>query len=318
MNCTLVVPHTVLDCVTSPGAGRQLQFQVRCGCCDLCSSISISLSRQVIVDGLNSSAPESQCVHAWVRWSTCVNRIVARRYEAPQIISISDAPLTARGVVGWSTLGGQRITISGRNFGGLPEYIDQMWYGVSQQYVLPLSRRAGEPGCTLAVPHVAIVCTTLPGVGAGHGWFVNVLDQVSNPSPVPFSYMAPNVTGAVYVEDAIAGVHAVATTGGTIRLVGFDFGRRSDGLELRVALGPAKVSAPVLYLACADGVGITVDYCVEFAVPAGDGIVREMQLAVGGQLSQPVWFSYADPRIRDMVVTQVRIPVVQCWRVRWW
>ena len=115
------------------------------------------------------------------------------------------------------------------------------------------------------------------------------------------------MTGHVrrYVENPVAGTGAVATVGGTLQLMGNNFGRFSDGLALFVALGDEKWMAQMPFVDCTSSIGTYVaDYCIELSVPAGDGMHRQFYIVVGGQQCGFLEFSYADPVVQDLVVVQ--------------
>ena len=273
-DCVIAEPHTRLHCLTSEGVGAGLGFSV-------------------VVDGQASSVPRTT-------------------YLPPSNVSIVGLQTT-----GYSTRGGQPMVVTGSDFGTVsPRYLETVTFGDDGEYFLR--------NCAMQADHVRVACEMPAGVGAGHRLVVTVEGQASTPSLQSFSYRPPVILGVVWMRETVTpGVDGVTvdylpvgglpTTGATLRVVGTDLGTLGDGLEVFTGEEAAtKALLPKVYeeVSCTfdelDSVPLDA-YCLQFQVPPGDGLAREVAVEVGGQSSTAAgaWsYSYGDPFIEERIVQQ--------------
>ena len=131
-----------------------------------------------------------------LRWVVTIrgqeSEAATTNYAPPVILKI-----TGPGAEDANTEGGQLVIIEGENFGPSPvlgveppggEYLERVTYGwQGTEYI--------ADKCVVKT-HKTIHCTTVPGVGAGHQWFVLIKGQISAPlakSVARTNYMRPSV-----------------------------------------------------------------------------------------------------------------------------
>ena len=229
--------------------------------CNLPSGISTVLTWTIVVNGQTSAETSSS----------------SSPYDPPFITALSGA-----GVRGASVYGGDTINITGGNFGpplartaaGAP-FLEWVKYG-------PTGVEYTAKSCKVIVGNV-ITCLTAQGVGANLVWRVRIHGQDSAPSVVVSSYAAPNITAMV------------PSVGGN-----------TDGTTVVTLHGTniATFATPVV-LFNGDAVPCTVTLrdVVTFLAPEVANMTRAtfpVQVGVGGQFSQQVLFTYADPFIHSV------------------
>lgn len=153
--------------------------------------------------------------------------VSASRYTTPAITQVAPA------VSPLSTRGKQAVLLRGLNFGpsGLAGLV--VTYGPLGEQ----GRRYTARNCSVdvAAPHVAVVCTTISGVGANHVWRVTVGGQESAPSQDVTSYVAPTV-----VSVTGPGTFQAKTNGGqSVTISGQELGAAADTAgRILVTYGP--------------------------------------------------------------------------------
>jgi cysteine-rich repeat protein len=332
--CTMVEPHSAIECTTPEGAGKDLRFQV-------------------MVAGTVSASPRTQ-------------------YAPPTLTGVrmeGSSGGFASALSGLSTRGGQRVEFSGVNLGASQavsgfSYLDRVAIGT---YILPASLCNGSSVTSLE--HNRLTCVTPTGVGSNHMVDVTVGEQSQDAASISLSYAPPLLLALVLQPPArdVAGAPAgygtpvpprsytgIPTTGGTLRIVARDLGRAIDGLSILVGVDAvSKQASPLTFaeLPCEGSGGnshassvmvpaqwrpsfeaafpIPADpaaiadagpyprgtafpvtafarglYCADILIPAGDGSARPVWAESGGQVSNVLSWSYAPPFIRDLVVIE--------------
>jgi hypothetical protein len=274
--CTVVVPHTQLQCVAAPGSGAGLAWEV-------------------LVGGQWSAVP------------TAPNTTAS--YAPPTVTGLSGDQLLSL-----STFGNQVVTLHGVNFGPAVAPGDTLRaVGLRAVYADGAFTAAG---CTVTVPHLAITCTTAPGTGRGHGWRVVVAYQSSPEYFHDFGngeagtrYAPPTVASFRLVAAPLAPVTALATEGGEgIAIVGRNFGpsiatlssvaytsAAEGGVTFAVDVGACAMSVPHEEITCA-------------TVP-GAGAGMQWLLVVDGQVSTNPSTAYAPPEVHGVVAAAPGVDV---------
>ena len=182
----------------------------------------------------------------------------AATYAAPAVTLIDGATLMA-------TQGGETVVVNGTNFGHVSEVAVAAVYGPAGD-----RGRYAPTECHVTVSHVQIQCTTVPGIGAGHGWTLTVAGVDSTVSSAETAYKAPTV-----VDVSGPGADDATTQGGElVYLAGTSFGTASM-LPPLVTYGPpsdphryeatgCRVSAPHSQIECSttEGTGTGLHWTV--------------------------------------------------------
>jgi len=149
---------------------------------------------------------------------------------APPVISSFDGATTEA-----ATVGGDSVGINGLNFGADAARINVTYALTLRQDVPRVANAAGRnlsmpqvlyhPAmCSIATPHTRLLCTVVPGAGAGLSWSMTVDGQ---PSSVPLTaYAAPSIATLTVLSQATGTpVTAASTDGGdTLVVSGANFG----------------------------------------------------------------------------------------------
>jgi len=161
VGCMVTKPHTEVTCRTAPGIGRDYTWTLHVG------------GRASVFDG--STMPDGA-----FRVSS---------YMRPVVMAVGGP-----GAFGGATEGGQEVYITGREFGPrTPVDSDDVraWYGADP--LDPATRREAG-GCRVSVANLQITCTTVPGTGKDHSWYVEVGEQPSNVNDAKTFYAPPVLT----------------------------------------------------------------------------------------------------------------------------
>jgi hypothetical protein len=168
-------------------------------------------------------------------------------YAAPQVFQFSGA-----GAVDADTSGGEDVVISGRNFGPMDAYTNNLLsvnYGVVLQEggaaflaTIPFVRYIAA-ACSVTVPHIELTCRTQPGAGNAMDWKV-VVDSQASANPTT-SYHEPLVDTITLTDGvtAVSGASAADVDGGQTLFLNGDFfgpvtyGNTSKSLLQRVTYG---------------------------------------------------------------------------------
>ena len=277
--CEVSVAHVEIACLTSWGVGAQLPWEI-------------------VVDD-----------QASVQSTTS--------YGPPEVTVI-----TGDGAANASTLGGQTFTLSGKNFGpcrgcsvaaareaaraggaisaSSENFLDRVSYG-------PYGTQYAPVDCHVSVPHVEIVCTTVPGAGRLLAVMMGVGGQVMWPDlrdtseNRTISYAGP----AIFSWEPLQG-----TTFGGYRVV---LRGRSLAESSTLLFGGREVTDKL--------VDKLHNEWVEFTVPPGQGeavplqVVFESERVECRQSSNVMDYAYRGPRIERIVTqedTYSRCSVEEC------
>jgi hypothetical protein len=241
---------------------------------------------------------------------------------------------TGRGAADASTDGGDDVYING-DFLSVQRFLDKVTYGPSGSEYNP------TPSCNVSVPHRQIRCTTLPGHGRRHSWFVTVGGQTSALGTVSTSYALPQITRLTPAFGYTSGVGVVlngtdlgvcppsgASTAPCNQpsiVVKFNDGTAGDrppqgdidAHYAAVAAGsPAGYKASVLtWLARMQTLLPTAFlwygrslHGLQVALPQGYGINREVIVVVGGVLSNIALFNYSRPALGNLAPDRQGVP----------
>jgi hypothetical protein len=199
--CKVTQDHHVIECMTAPGAGKDLQWRV-----EVDSQISI-------LQSTNYAPP-----------------VILEILQADKVDMGLDFP-DPRAVRGLRTEGNERITLVGRNFGP-----DDMTDILLLKVTYGPTGSEYECSDPQATTHQTVECTTAPGVGGKLAWKIYVHDQNSTVTSWTTQYNMPELKKLVYPIDATAAgaLESVRAAGGTaeistsgtetIRIWGHDFG----------------------------------------------------------------------------------------------
>lgn len=140
-----------------------------------------------------TTAPGVGANHAWrvvVGGQTSEWSAATTSYLPPVVFAVG-----GEGAFGGSTQGGERVIVSGDQFGPAGDAsITSITYG-------PAGLRYSAQNCSVTQAHRTIECVTAPGTGKDHSWFVTMDGQRSVNFPANSSYGPPFVThfsGAAY------------------------------------------------------------------------------------------------------------------------
>jgi hypothetical protein len=208
-SCYVAKAHTTVHCVTAPGVGRKLYWNVKVG-----------TSAGALKTGLYQAAPAS--------------------YERPRVIGISGA-----GAFRASTEGNQPLILSGSSFGpstfAVPtngdvapsQYTPMVYYGPSTQPMRYTASNCRVDGDS----HGRIVCNTVAGTGSGFVYtavlaaFDSAAYKPDGPLGASAGYAPPVVSS--YSGDGEGNTPKGSTEGGDlVEILGKNFGPAgSSGLE---------------------------------------------------------------------------------------
>jgi hypothetical protein len=262
LNCTIVVPHTGIDCYTAPGGGGSMLWTVQ-------------------IDGQ-------------------LNRDPVASYGAPQIFSLARVGAAGQvapvGPAGLPTAGNVTLLVSGANFGPASSAGPLgSGRGPLVQYVRVLSQVQEVPVASFTVlNHTALRVVVGPGIGKNLTLRVGVAGQGSTSAAgATLDYLPPVVTGVTPSRgpaNAAGGVYAVVVSGVNLGL--------SAGASVSVIVGnPEDGSAsgpvPATPLFPPGGVGQPLEQ-VSFLMPAGFGTRRAVRVLVYPPL-HPELASASDP-----------------------
>ena len=137
-------------------------------------------------------------------------------YASPNVVSFSSDSSGLTVEAGLSSSGNQSIYISGTQFG----LVSQSSVALRNVTFGPTGLEYTARDCRVTVDHTQIVCTTVPSVGGGLRWQVNIGGQISK-TPTT-STETPKISGIVLLGPMI-------TDGGTdLFVVGSNFGTLND------------------------------------------------------------------------------------------
>ena len=209
----------------------------------------------------------------------------------PVILSIAGP-----GAVDASTDGGDIVVLTGTYF-ATNAFLESVTYG-------PGGSEYTAAGCAVTANHTQITCRTVAGTGRKLRWTVTVRGQTSSPSSQTTSYAAPAIV-------AIAPASGTTDGGVTLALRGSDFGLAAptSRFDIRVnalgvpapsssdltahwaavRLGDVGLPAVVAWIAglvrpyeTSRAVVSRGNHTVEFTLPEGFGVGREVFLVVDG------------------------------------
>ena len=285
VNCSVTVAHTQVSCMTGPGAGSGLRWELT-------------------IDGLLSSD-------------------VTTSYESPTLVDFmfkdTGVAFSSGGVLAHSQ-GGQSLILNGSNFG--PDFAYQMahvplitdafldWVrmGPSSQ----LGSDYYEVKDCVVVSHDSIECTSRASTGGPYYWFVSVRGQVNEhtTSHSAFHYQSPHIDRldagsrlteagqSVALSRTITGtapLRSTAADGEIIRIVGSGFGILDEFANHTVLFGDLEIPPSDMWYDAAEDKEV-----IEFVKPGGHGSGHRLIVRVSNLLSLPKYsndltFAYAAP-----------------------
>jgi hypothetical protein len=190
--CVMVTAHTSLQCITSPGIGKNLSWAIT--------------------------------VHAETAQTSLPNHAEGS-YAPPSLYSIQSTK--GRDVQQGVTSGGDKIIIDGKNFGpkGMTWNVPTLNYG-KVVGVGATEERFNAKSCTVTSDHVRIECNTAEGAGFAHLWEVLVGGQLNTPATTGYSIPEiHNITGA-------GSTRADTSGNQWVHLHGINFGPPTTGINL--------------------------------------------------------------------------------------
>ena len=161
-NCIMVTPHTALQCITSPGIGKNLTWTIT--------------------------------VHAQTAQTSLPNHAEGS-YAPPSLYTLEN--IKGTDVHQGATVGGNHIVIKGKNFGpkGQVWNLPKLTYGKATETGKTKQRFAAEK-CAVTKEHVTIECETAQGAGFAHLWEVLVGGQLNTPATTGYTQpVVLNITG---------------------------------------------------------------------------------------------------------------------------
>jgi hypothetical protein len=265
--CTVVTPHTAVECVAAPGSGAGLVWEL-------------------LVGG---------------QWSdVAAGDNTTSSYAPPVVSGVSGDQLLLL-----STTGNQVVTLHGDNFGPVVEPGDHMRrLGIGAVYA---NGSLTAMNCAVTVAHLAMTCLTAEGTGTGHGWQVVVAYQSSSQyfhdfgnGVVGTRYAPPLVSSFRMIGAPLTPATALATEGGEgIVIVGRNFGPTVATL-MSVAYSSSSgggMTFEVDTRACFMPVPHEEVVC---ATVPGAGAGMQWLLVVDGQVSTNPFTSYAPPEVHGL------------------
>ena len=192
-------------------------------------------------------------------------------YDPPTVTSFQSPSGTTSG---FSTLGGQYITIYGTNFGPNAPTVN-----------------IGSGACTPVISHTdsSVICTVPAGQGSNLDIAVSASGQsalLSTYTRNLFTYNSPTVTAVAYTSNVTAG-------GQLITLTGSNFGTTGSSASATITIGGATCSNVAV-----SSIGST--YTATCTAPAYSGSTLPVQIRVSGlssNTSTSPTFTYAAPSI---------------------
>jgi hypothetical protein len=232
--------------------------------------------------------------HRWVIKIDGQNSTVSTTsYDRPSVESI-----TGEGAEDALADGGQRVTITGKNFGPSQGKLESVTYGPSGQEFVAVN--------CVYVSHYVIECDTSPGLGGELKWLVTVDEQTSDLSTVTTNYKRPT---ALRIEEN----YGMTKGGSTHRIIGDNLGVNvmsafvevlfdTDTIELAPGVIRSIVGTSSSYLIGRNSDG--TDY-VDFSLPQMLKLhqMKTVELKVGHkvfnveQFSNDLAFNYNEPFI---------------------
>jgi len=147
-SCVVAAANSVISCLTAPGVGKDLVWQV---------SVYGQASARLTTD-LTSYAPPTTATFT----GPGSDQALTQGYQ--QVVIAGACNLSG---VYWRSSSSSR-TAAGINFGPDGTPIDVATYGPGN------GTEFTSPGCVLTVPHKEVVCNTSVGAGAGLNWFITI------------------------------------------------------------------------------------------------------------------------------------------------
>ena len=201
VGCAVTDAHVAITCTIPFGAGARVSWVVA-------------------IAGLSSSSPSTS-------------------FAAPRVSAVA-RPGNAS-LLGFATLGGEPVVITGSNFG--PSWALDAW-----QLGAALVRGTEAPvpliGCNVTAEFGQLTCRMPPGRGAGFALVASVMKQVSTPAPAAIGYAPPALA---LVGDGAGGAALLHPEGGApLSLAGAGFGTGSVSVFWCGSAAAAAAPLPLL------------------------------------------------------------------------
>ena len=253
--CSVVESHFRIECRTQPGGGKDLRWRVE-------------------IDGLNSTSPTTY-------------------YAPPTVSSVTDVG-QAGPMSSCSTNGGERILLSGTDFGpvslsGTKSLVDEVTFG-------PQGRQYAALACKVTVLSTRLECETPPGIGKRLRFYVVIAGQQSMLSTAELTYADPVIENSSTL--------IIQTDGTLIDLTGTNFGLLVPGIGVRIAFGSTMLLASSTKQSQSTGkdtVAVNVPPLLDASSPMVN-IRTILELSSGSTVvtSMPILLSYAPPTIEKI------------------
>ena len=193
----------------------------------------------------------------------------ATSYAPPEITSVTSSAVTQLLAVG-----GEAVTIVGRNFGDLGSAVVSATYSNADGYAYAAAT------CSVTTADFVMVCTTSVGIGMQHAWIVKVAGQASSPSTSMTSYAPPVIT-ALQMHPMPAYASGLNTAGGDkFDIFGHNFGPVGTPIN---AICQSTAHGALTPSACT----VMADSRVSCTSVAGTGAGWTVTVMVGSQVSVP-------------------------------
>ena len=205
-------------------------------------------------------------------------------YAAPAITNIT----LASGSRVMATTGGEVVRITGHNLGPI-EFVNGVTYSrPADSGETATTLHATD--CAFAVPHVELWCRTVPGVGRGYQFSVDVAGQSATFVEL-FDYRPPHL-------ETVHPQNVPNAGGGTVVLTGQDFG--SDVAAVKVV----SVASGVVLSGATGALSMdTPGMQISFLSPALTAQRTTFVMRVAGQQSEPFDLLAAAPVVFSVQVT---------------
>jgi hypothetical protein len=209
VRCNVTVPQTEVQCLSVEGIGKNHHW-------------IISHNIETANGGIGAVSPPSEATTSYI---------------PPEISTIYVSNATSNHEL--LTAGGDVVVLNGSNFGPKGTNVVGRYQNDDNsdgRGVLLSGLMHTVPNCTVVVESTVVKCTTIPGVGAHHRWYLIVAGQASAPSSSTTSYKPPEVLAVSRFRDGknFAAAKLLETNGSqAVYINGTNFGPATDYSSVR-------------------------------------------------------------------------------------